>query len=578
MIEHSARRALFALAALIVAPLHAASAQQPAAPRSAAQWRDDLRFMMQRLPELHANLYHATSKATFDSAAAALDARIPSLSRDEIIVGLMRIVALAHDGHTNIYPTRDRVVAFHSLPVALYLFGDTLGADTLGGGTLGGGTLIVRAADRAHADLVGASVERIGDVSAVEAYARVRECIGRDNEMDARFFAPQLLAMPEMLHALGLAPSADSARFTLRTGGALRSVWLHAEPPLPPRPGDTDNTWRRRAGWVDARDAARTPDPLWLREPPDTVLWWFTEIPGTRTGYVQINQIRNGDSVAFEDFTDRALAFVDSARIDRLVLDLRLNRGGNGDLLAPLERGLLRRPKVNSRGRLFVLMGRSTFSAAQFLLDDLHKFSEATFVGEPSGSKGNTYGDSRQIRLPNSGITVRASIYYWQDWSPTDTRQFTPPDIYAPLTLADYRANRDPVLAAALAGVPARSLRDELVALFAAGDTAGAHARFRAYMTQRAHAYADGHTIIDDAALWFYNHRDFPRAAAAFAIAESEYPNVLRSHTNAAALYELTKQPVLERRSLEQALRLAPDDRSIQARLNVLRGHPEPVQ
>jgi len=572
MIMRAARRALIAIAVVACVPLRPVNAQQSAVALSAAQWRDDLRFMMQRLPELHANLYHATSKATFDSAAAALDARIPSLSRDEIIVGLMRIVALAGDGHTNVYPTRDPAIAFHSLPVALYLFGDTLARDAL----------VVRAADRAHADLVGASVERIGDVSAAEAYARVRQCIGRDNEMDARFFAPQLLAMPEVLHALGLAPSADSARFTVRMNGAERSVWLRAEPPLPPRPGDTDNTWRRRTGWVDARDATRTPDPLWLREPPDTVLWWFTQIHDARTGYVQINQVQNGDSVAFEEFANRALAFVDSAHIDRLVLDLRLNRGGNGGLLAPLERGLLRRPKVNTRGRLFVLMSRATFSAAQFLLDDLQKFSEATFVGEPSGSKGNTYGDSRQLKLPNSGITVRASVYYRQDWSPTDTRQFTPPDIYAPLTLADYRANRDPALAAALAaalaGVPTRSLRDELIALIAAGDTSGAHARFRSYMKEPAHVYVDGHTIIDGAALWFYNRKDYPDAAAAFSIAEAEYPDVLRSHTNAAALFELMKQPALERRSLEQAIRLAPSDKTIQSRLNVLRALPDSLR
>lgn len=560
------RRACVAITALVAvsaAPAAAVQAQQATvatrAPLSAEQWRADLHVMMQRLPALHRDLYHATSKATFDSAASALDARIPSLSRDEVILGFMRIVALAGDGHTNIYPTRDRAIAFHSLPVALYLFGDTL---------------TVRAADRGHADLVGARVDRIGNVTAAEAYERVRPYIGRDNEMDVRFFAPQLLAMPEVLHGLGLAPDADSARFELRVDGATRTVWLHAQPPLPPRPGDTDNTWRRRTGWVDARDAARTPDPLWLSQSPDTVLWSLTEIPGRRTGYVQINQIQNGDSVAFEDFADRVLAFVDTAHIDRLVLDLRLNRGGNGGLLRPLEQGLLRRPKVNARGKLFVLMGRATFSAAQFLLDDLQKFSEATFIGEPSGSKGNTYGDSRQLELPNSGITVRASVYYWQDWSPTDTRQSTPPDIYAPLTLADYRANRDPALTAALAGIPARPLRDELITLATARDTAGARARFRSYMAQPAHAYVDGHTIIDDAALHFYYHRDYARAAALFAIAEAEYPKVLRSHTNAAALYELTKQPVLERRALEEALQLAPGDASIQARLDVLRRQP----
>jgi len=42
--------------------------------------------------------------------------RIPSRSRDEIIIALMRIVALAGDGHTNIYPTRDRVIAFSLAP------------------------------------------------------------------------------------------------------------------------------------------------------------------------------------------------------------------------------------------------------------------------------------------------------------------------------------------------------------------------------------------------------------------------------------------------------------------------------
>lgn len=556
-------RAFFSLSLALLGATAAppVSAQRTPQPRSLTpeQWREDLHVMMQRLPALHANLYHANSKARFDSAAVALDARIPALSRDEIIVGFMRIVALAGDGHTNIYPTRDRAIAFRSLPVALYLFGDTL---------------VVRAADRAHADLVGARVERIGDATAAEAYQRVRTCIGRDNEMDVRYFAPQLLAMPEMLHGLALASDADSARFELSVNGRTRVVWLHAQPSLPPRPGDTDNTWRRRPGWTDARDAARSPDPLWLRVAPDTVLWWLTEIPGQHTGYVQINQMQNGDSVAFEDFATRVLTFVDTARIDKLVLDLRLNRGGNGGLLAPLERGLLRRPKVNARGRLFVLMGRSTFSAAQFFLDDLQKFSEATFVGEPSGSKGNTYGDSRQRVLPNSGVTVRASVYYWQDWSPTDTRQFTAPDVYAPLTFAGYRASRDPALAAALAGVPSRSLQDQLIDLVAAHDTAAAHAHFRAYMVQPAHAYVDGHAILDDVALHFYYHEAYPRAAAAFAIAESEYPDVLRSHTNAAALYELTKEPTLERHSLEQALRLAPGDAGIQERLNTLRDAP----
>jgi hypothetical protein len=41
--------------------------------------------------------------------------------------------------------------------------------------------------------------------------------------------------------------------------------------------------------------------------------------------------------------------------------------------------------------------------------------------------KGTAYDDSRKIILPNSGITVRAAIYYWQDWLPTDKGDATVP-------------------------------------------------------------------------------------------------------------------------------------------------------
>jgi hypothetical protein len=83
-----------------------------------------------------------------------------------------------------------------------------------------------------------------------------------------------------------------------------------------------------------------------------------------------------------------------------------------------------------------------------------------TFVGEPSGSKGNAFGDSRKIILPNSGITVRASIFYWQEWFPLDTRDATIPKIAAPLTFDDYHKNVDPALAAISSATRSSSARE----------------------------------------------------------------------------------------------------------------------
>src|SRR5687768_16745954 len=236
-------RSLVAIAcALLTAPL---SFSQTIAPRytlTAEQWREDLRVMMEELPRRHRHLYHTTSAATFDSGANVLHARIPTLGRHEIILEMGRIVALAGDGHTNIYPTRDAAIGFRTLPVALYLFRDGL---------------YVRAAHRIHADLAGARVLRIGDASPDEAYRRVRPYIGRDNEMGVKFFAPHLLAIPEVLHAAGLAPSPDSVLFELAVGDSVRSVWLRPIGPVELMPADADASWRRRQGWVDARSEER---------------------------------------------------------------------------------------------------------------------------------------------------------------------------------------------------------------------------------------------------------------------------------------------------------------------------------
>jgi len=106
----------------------------------------------------------------------------------------------------------------------------------------------------------------------------------------------------------------------------------------------------------------------------------------------------------------------------------------------------LLKSRYDAPGRLYVLMGRRTWSAAQFLLDDFAEWSKARFAGEPSASRGNTYGDSRKITLPNSKVTVRVSTLYWQQWDPRDDRKWIEPDLPAGLDFASYRDGRDPVL------------------------------------------------------------------------------------------------------------------------------------
>jgi hypothetical protein len=398
-------------------------------PQEADAWRSDLRFMAKEMERTHKNLYHAISREEFAAMITTLDAKIPALARHEAIVEMARIVAAIGDGHTNIYPTRDPKIGFHMLPVAFTFFADGL---------------YIRAAHESRRPLVGAKVLRIGDYGVTQAYAAVKTIIGHENEQGARYWAQYRLAMPEVLHALRITRTLDDVPLTLATDRGEEHITLHSFAPVEIMTGDTATLFNRREGWVDARDLSGHPDPLWLGHTGDT--FHFDHVGNLL--YVQINKVGDKANETLAHFSQRLHDEISATRPEKVAIDLRLNRGGDGTLIVPVIRSIVQSESIDRKGRFFAIIGPATFSAAQMLVDALEKYTNVTFVGEPTGSRGNAYGDSRTITLPNSGITVRASIYYWQDWHPLDKREATQPQIPAPLTLNAYLNNLDPALQA----------------------------------------------------------------------------------------------------------------------------------
>ncbi len=519
----------------------------------AEKWRADLRYMAEEMPKYHYNLFHTMTRAQFDSAVRRLHERIPQLARHQIIVEMARIVALVRDGHTNIAPTRDPKIGFRSLPVKLYLFKDGL---------------FVRAAQREYADAVGARVIKIGNATVEEAYARAREIIGYDNEMDIKFFAPHLLTMPEVLDALGLVETMETVTFIVEQNGKRRELVLRPAGAADLIPPDTDTTWMPKPGWVDMRDQSNAATPLWLKDPANK--FWFEHLKEARTLYVQINQVTNKDTETLADFTRRLFAFVEANAVEKLILDLRLNRGGNGTLLRPLEIGLIK-SKLDRTGSLFTIMGRSTWSAAQFLLNRLEKYTNTLFVGEPSGSKGNIYGDSRRITLPNSGITVRVSVYYWQEWEPWDTRLWTAPDLTTELTSADYRANVDPALKAILNYSPRERLVDVLNEALNKGGIELALKRFREFKMDALNHYAATEEPLLVAGQRLLNEKKPEQALTLFRLNAEENPHSFRAYFAMGEAYFQIGNKEQAALNFEKALGLNPKSYDVAQRLRELR-------
>ncbi|MEO7506020.1 MAG: tetratricopeptide repeat protein [Pyrinomonadaceae bacterium] len=517
----------------------------------AARWREDLRFLAQEMPRVHRNLFHTMKPVQFEAAIKRLDERIPTLGRHQIIVEMERIVAMVGDGHTNISPTRDPKIGFHTLPIKFYWFKDGW---------------YIRAATREHAELIGARVLKIGNVPMVQAYAKARDLIGRDNEMDAKFFAPQLMVMPEVLQALGLSDNTVAGHFTVEQAGKERDIVLAPYGPAEMMPSDTDATWVMKPEWMDARDIQPSAkSALWLRDPLNK--FWFQYLADSKTLYVQLNQVGNKDDETLAMFAGRLSSFMETNPVDRLVLDLRLNRGGNGGLNRPLLVALIK-SKLDQPGKFFTLIGRSTFSAAQFLINDLEKYSNTIFIGEPSGGKVNSYGDSKKIMLPNSGITVRVSTLWWQE-DERDHRQWTAPLIAAELAFADYRAGVDPALNAAIGYVAKKPLGRSLREAMAAGTLA---VRYREWKADPANASVDTESILIDLGYELLGAKKFAAAIEVFQLNVADASNSANAFDSLGEAYAAAGNRELAIKSYERALEIDPKLASAIEALKKLRG------
>jgi C-terminal processing protease CtpA/Prc len=165
-----------------------------------------------------------------------------------------------------------------------------------------------------------------------------------------------------------------------------------------------------------------------------------------------------GETIA--QFAEELFEFVETSDAQTLVIDVRLNHGGNNFLVKPIIDKVIRSKKINNNGHLFVIIGRETFSACQNFCNRLQRETQVIFVGEPTGSKPNFVGEGNPIELPYSGVRVNGSSRYWQDSVSDDYRIWVAPDLVATMTSTDFRTNRDPAMSAILEYLEHREKND----------------------------------------------------------------------------------------------------------------------
>jgi hypothetical protein len=396
-------------------------APTPAATRD-DRWAQDIRYLADNLVYLHPNVFHAVSRHEFNAQVDRLIVDVPTLTDAQIWTGIAEITALLADGHTE--PILHTSGFFRLYPLRLGWYGEDL---------------VVTGAHPDYERAIGARVTQIGTTDVQSAFEAVERVISYDNAQSLRFSSQTFLRTPEVLAALGILDDAERGQYTFENrDGETFSLEV--------APVTTDDASFEYLTLYDALDI----------EPPVRTLnpsrnYWYTYLEDSRTIYFHYYRCNDDPEQPFDVFTQDMMAFIDSHDVERVVVDLRFNGGGNSEVINPFIDAIRARPDLNANGKLYVLIGQQTFSSAMMNAIDFDTQSNAILLGEPTGGTPNAYGETREFSLPNSGIPIIYSTRFFRNLPDSDP-EAVEPEVPVSITWADLLVGRDTVLEAAITG------------------------------------------------------------------------------------------------------------------------------
>lgn len=398
---------------------------------SLENWQEDLLFMVDQIRATHPNPFHTTSEAEFESRLESLRRRLPFLTGTQLRFELLRfggsLGRYGRDGHTSLVPANSPV-----LPLQFYWFSD--------------GVFVVDALPP-YEQLIGARVTSIGNTDVNEVLLRMSLVLSRDNQTTLQWFVPTAMLFADLYRGVGvLAPGAENDPVSLqyrKLPGPVESVEVS------PIDVPSYSQWKTLG-----RNTLPDRPVMYLSDTSSA--FWYRELPDENTLYVQFNAVVpfDAEGQTIEAFSNRLGEAFATMQPERVIIDLRHNNGGDNTTYSPLL-NFLSDPEVNREGRLFVIAGRQTFSAAMNFIADVEAATTALFVGESSGGSPYHYGDSEDFLLPHSQLLLQVSSRVHPASIQGDDRLAIPADIASPLSSQQYASDQDPALQAIL-DYPAR--------------------------------------------------------------------------------------------------------------------------
>ncbi|MDU6266294.1 MAG: hypothetical protein E6600_17500 [Anaerocolumna aminovalerica] len=372
----------------------------------------DILFFKQELPKRHKNLFSIITKEEFNYLTDQLIDKIDQINNEQVFVELNKIVASIGDAHTAI-----NIWDGYSYPLQFWVFD---------------GKIYVVNADTSLEEMIFSQVLKIDGVDINIVIEQLTTLISHENESWVLAMLPNYLQSPIYMYGLGILQNENEAVFTVEKDGEVKDFTVSAL------------EYGESLDFVNKN----TEDVLIGKY---NKYYDYEYLSDYKALYFEYNVCADGDNQRFADFNKKMFNSIEENAVEKVIIDLRNNSGGNSEILNPFTKRLKSYIAENTNVKVYILVGRNTFSSGMFAIYRIKESApEAVSIGEPTGGALDCYGEVKTINLPNSQIPISYSTKYFEfsknfSYKNDGVGTFLP-DISIQPTIVDYKSGTDVVL------------------------------------------------------------------------------------------------------------------------------------
>lgn len=389
---------------------------------SPVDWKSDIEFLKKELPLKHKNFFFQYPEASFNRDLDQLISVCSGLSDLQVALKLQQIVVKAGDAHSG---------------VEYYKFMDKKFFFAVSSSWLSDG-LFILATSKGNREILGTKLEKINGTPIETIVDSLSTLFVVDNDACKKVSIPNLIRYPELLEYFGFGSREKTDLTVISPDGSEKihsvvfkedndSVYVEFKPDTLP--------FYRRSPEKFFNEKYFEQDSIYFVQYNRC---WSKEL---EEGYG--DKTKAAKMPSFVEFEQTVFKTIREKPIKKLIVDLRFNSGGSSLQGTDFVKQLAGMESINRRNKIYVVIGKRTFSSAIINVMDFKRYTKAVTIGEETSGSPNHFGELKTFSLPSSQLKIAYSTKYFK--LVDGKGKSIVPDIKCATGLSDVARGVDPV-------------------------------------------------------------------------------------------------------------------------------------